>query len=165
MSARTFHPSTLLAAALCAGAAATMPMPSSAAGSMSGPGGTITFVGRIVGPSFAISTAPISPAAGADTPAVARTSHGLKVTFSAPNADAPGADVSFVANGAAQSTIGPNPKNDVVTNFVDPKGRAFPWRPDGRYHLRPEGGVLSLSVPRGNLQADPKPVTLVMSYD
>jgi hypothetical protein len=165
MSARTFHPTTLLATAVCAAAVAAMPMLSSAAGPMSGPGGTITFIGRIVGPSFDVSSAPIAPATEGGVPAITRVSNGIKVTFSAPNGGVPGAEVSFIANGAQQSTIGPSTKNDVVTNFVDPKGRAFAWQADGHYHLRPEGGVLSLTVPHGTAQAAPKPVTMVMSYD
>ena len=166
MNARTFHPTTLVATALCAAAAATMPIVSDAAGPTSGPGGIITFIGLIVGPGFDISSAPIGPAAKeGGTTEVTRTSNGVKVTFAAPNGDVPGADVSFVANDAGRSTIGPNAKDDVVTRFVDPKGRAFPWQPDGHYHLNPTGGVLSLTVPRGGPQTASKPVTLVMSYD
>jgi len=165
MSARTFHPTTLIATALCAAAAASMPILSAAAGPTSGPGGTITFIGRIVGPSFDISSAPIGPVTKGGAPEVTRTSRGVKVTFAAPNGGVPGADVSFVANGAARSTIGPNADDDVVTSFVDPKGQAFPWQPGGRYHLNAEGGVLSLTVPRGSAQTASKPVTMVMSYD
>jgi opacity protein-like surface antigen len=165
MSARTLSPTTLLTAAVCAAAAAAMPMLSAAAGPTSGQGGTITFVGRILGPSFDVSSAPIAPVTEGGVPAVTRVSNGIKVTFSAPNGGVPGAEVSFIANGAQQSTIGPGTRNDVVTNFVDPKGRAFAWQPDGYYHLRPEGGVLSLTVPRGTAQAAPKPVTMVVSYD
>lgn len=168
MNARTFHPTTLVAMALCAAAAATMPILSDAGGPTSVAGGTITFFGRVVGPSFDISSAPIGPVATTtqgDVPEVTGTSHGVTVKFAAPSGGVPGANVSFIANGAARSTIGPNAKDDVVTSFVDPKGRAFPWQPDGYYHLSPKGGVLSLTVPRGSPQTAPRPVTLVMSYD
>ncbi|QCP49165.1 hypothetical protein FAZ95_08225 [Trinickia violacea] len=142
----------------------TMPM-LAAAGPTSGSGGTITFIGSIVEPGFDISSAPIGPAAKGGALEAIRTSNGVQLTFAAPNGGVPGADVSFVANDAARSTIGPNVKDDVVTRFVDPKGRAFPWQPGGSYHLSPEGGVLSLTVPHGGPQTAAKPVTMVMSYN
>ncbi|TKC86706.1 hypothetical protein FAZ69_18810 [Trinickia terrae] len=164
MSAQNLYPLTMLGAALGAAAVLTMPA-TSAAGPMTGQGGIITFVGRIVGPSFEVSAAPIEPVTAAGGPSIAGTSRGLKVTFAAQAAGVPPAEVSFMANDAARSTIGPGAKDDVVTRFVDPKGRAFPWQPGGYYHLPPSGGVLSLTAPRADEKGEAKPITLIMSYE
>jgi hypothetical protein len=137
---------------------------SGAAGPASVQGGTITFVGYIVGPNFDVGMAPIASGTQGGTPEISRTSNGIKVTFSAPNGDVPGATLSFAANDAMRSTIGPDPKADVVASLVDPKGRVLAWQPDGHYHLRSEGGVLSLSMPHGNPKVGPRQVTMTMSY-
>jgi hypothetical protein len=160
---RIFRSMALLGFALCA---AVLSPFSAVAGPMSGPGGTITFIGRVVGPNFEVRMAPRVVKTSLITHSSERRDDGFDVTFLAPTPGVPGAVVSFHASDAVTpSVIGPDPRGDVLTHFVDPKGRALPWQSAGHYYLRPEGGVLSLSEPRRNPQALPKEITLVMSYD
>jgi hypothetical protein len=160
MNARTGH--TFAMRALL-GAAAVMATPLASAAA----GGTIAFVGSIVGPQFDIRAAAASarPAARAGAPVVAGAGSATTVTFSAPHADVPGVAVAFYSNDAARSTAGPGPRDDVATRFVDPQGRPFAWQPSGYYHLRPQGGVLSLSVRHAGASSAPKPITIMLSYD
>jgi hypothetical protein len=166
MNVHTGHTLAMRAVLGCAAAVMATPM-LSAAGPARAAGGTITFVGSIVGPQFDIRTAAASarPAARAGAPVVAGTGSAMTVTFSAPHADVPGAAVAFYSNDAARSTVGPGPRDDVATRFVDPQGRPFAWQPSGYYHLQPRGGVLSLSVRHTGASSAPKPITIVVSYD
>jgi len=127
--------------------------------------GMIAFHGAVVSPQYDIQIARVGsqPATGAAS--VARDSSMVKVTFGSLHADTPGADVAFYANDAQHSSVGPEARNDVTTHFADPSGQPLAWNSSGFYHLQSKGGVLSMSLKRGDAAAVQKPVTILVSYD
>lgn len=127
-------------------------------------GGTISFTGAIVAPSFSINSANVtgSPQAftvehkprGNDTATPAAT-----VTFAAAPSSPPSADISLALLNHAR--VG----QSVLANFADGAGRRVVPGADGAYYVGASGGVLSLNARTGVGAAKDTAVIVMTSYN
>lgn len=135
-----------------AGAAACFAVSASA---VTVPGGTITFLGALVAPPFALST---NARTSADGPGFSargdQSGNTASVTFTPEPNSAPSADVSLSVDNH-RATPG-----ELNASFADGKGRRIAPNSGGVFHVGASGGVLSMQ----GKDASTKLVTLVTNY-